>query len=223
MGDVSMQIYLYGLVVLIISYIIGSFPTALIVGKVFYKIDIREHGSKNLGGTNAGRVLGKKAGIGVILIDIIKMVISFHLFLLVTHFLKLSNFDRSLLVYLSSIGCAIGHSYPIFASFRGGKIVSILVGFVICSNYYLLILGASVFFLVLVISRYVSLSSMICSISVTVLAFTKIPAAGMIHGLESGYLYGIFLAIITLFLIYRHRVNVYNLIKNKERKVKWID
>ena len=150
------MVYLWILVAIAVGYLVGSIPWALIIGKYFFKVDIREHGSKNLGGTNAGRVLGRKAGVAVMIGDLSKAILAFYLLFWMIQPLGLSGLDRDLILLSTGPAAALGHAYPIFAKFKGGKIVSIFVGFVVCTNYYLLILGAAVFFLVLALTRYVS-------------------------------------------------------------------
>ncbi|MDE6195364.1 MAG: glycerol-3-phosphate acyltransferase, partial [Erysipelotrichaceae bacterium] len=93
-----------------IGYLLGSIPFALVIGKVFYKTDVREHGSGNLGGTNTGRVLGKKAGLMVIICDVLKVVLAVAI---------VSYFHKSASIW-AGLAAAIGHCYPIFAGFKGG-------------------------------------------------------------------------------------------------------
>ena len=97
---------------LLIGYLLGSIPFALVIGKVFYKKDIRNYGSKNLGGGNAGRVLGKKAGLAVMTMDILK--VSFAIFL--CSFMK----NKDVTMVLAGLAAAIGHCFPLFARFKGG-------------------------------------------------------------------------------------------------------
>ena len=109
------------IILIVLGYFIGSIPFALIIGKVFYKTDIREYGSKNLGGGNAGRVLGKKAGVAVMTLDILK--VSFVVFLA-------TLFGGSeTAVVCGGLAAAIGHCWPVFAKFRGGKAVATMYGF----------------------------------------------------------------------------------------------
>ena len=111
------------ILILILAYLFGSIPWALVIGKVFYKTDIRNHGSGNLGGSNAGRVLGKKAGVAVIALDALKALLSVVL-------AKFMNMSDTICV-LAGLMCCVGHCFPIFANFKGGKAVATTVGFVI--------------------------------------------------------------------------------------------
>ncbi|MEH7747173.1 glycerol-3-phosphate 1-O-acyltransferase PlsY, partial [Neobacillus drentensis] len=128
-------------------YLLGSIPSGLIIGKVFYKTDIREHGSGNLGGTNTFRTLGVKAGLVVTLADILKGTLAAalpHLF----------QVDISPL--LAGIFAVVGHTYPIFAGFRGGKAVATSGGVVLFYAPYMFITVLIFFFISLYISKYVS-------------------------------------------------------------------
>ena len=152
------------IMLLIVAYLIGSIPTALIVSKLFYKMDIREHGSGNAGATNVVRVLGWKAGIPVIIVDVAKGWIAVYL----VNFLCPCLMTPDQFVYLK-IGMAgavvLGHVFPAYANFRGGKGVATLLGIGI-ALYPLSIWIALAIFLVIVIStRYVSIASMVAAIS----------------------------------------------------------
>ena len=98
---------------ILIGYFIGSIPLALVIGKVFYKTDIRQHGSGNLGGGNAGRVLGKKAGLAVMPMDILKVTLAVFM----TSFFE----NRDIAMIVAGLAAAAGHCFPIFAKFKGGK------------------------------------------------------------------------------------------------------
>ena len=109
---------------ILLGYLLGSLPFALIIGKVFYHTDIRQYGSGNLGGTNAGRVLGKKAGISVIVFDVLKVVLAIAI---ATQVSKVAGI-------WTGLACCIGHCYPVFAKFHGGKAVSTIFGQYVCSH-----------------------------------------------------------------------------------------
>ena len=194
------------LIIFILAYIFGSIPSALIIGKVFYNTDIREHGSGNLGGTNAFRVLGAKAGITVIIMDILKGTLAASLPALYTTLIgPLSISVHPLLVGLFA---AIGHMYPLFAGFRGGKAVATSAGAVLYYEPMLFLLLIVVFALTLFISQYVSLSSMVASIAAFIYSL-------IIRDLVLIILVGIFV----IFIIYRHRANIKRIINKEEPKV----
>ena len=142
---------------MIASYLYGSIPFALVVGKVFYGVDVRQYGSKNLGGTNTGRVLGKKAGLAVIILDIFKCFVCVSITKLIGHFITLPNYA----IYTSAISCVIGHCFPIFANFKGGKAVSVMFGYALGFGFWVFAIVGIVFLSVLKITKYVSLSSII--------------------------------------------------------------
>ena len=143
----------------IIAYLIGSIPTAVWVGKYFHGIDIREHGSKNAGATNTFRVLGKKSGWFVLMVDILKGVAAATLPYWFQS--QLIGFkDELLIMQLSaSFSAVFGHVFPIFAGFRGGKGVATSLGIVIGLNPFAAAICLGVFLIVFLISKYVSLGA----------------------------------------------------------------
>jgi acyl phosphate:glycerol-3-phosphate acyltransferase len=189
--------------ILILAYLLGSIPFALVVGKLGYGVDIREHGSGNLGGTNTFRVLGVKAGLIVTIADILKGTLAASLPVL------LSVDIHPLFVGLFAV---IGHMYPIFAGFRGGKAVATSGGVLLFYSPFLFLTLIAVFFIVLYISKYVSLSSMLAgvyAIIYTVFFTDDIPL----------------MIIVTLqaaFIFYRHRANIRRIMNKTEPKVKWL-
>lgn len=186
----------------IIAYLLGSIPSALIVGKVGYNIDIREHGSGNLGGTNTFRVLGIKAGIIVTLADILKGTLA----TLIPLF-----FDAD--VYRLAIGifAVIGHTYPLFARFKGGKAVATSGGIILGVNPILFAVMVLTFLLTLKISKYVSLSSMVTGL-VSFIVTLFIGDIGIM----------IVVGVLTLFVVYRHLANIKRILNKTEPKIKWM-
>lgn len=207
----------------ILGYFIGSISTSLIVGKVFFKIDIREHGSKNAGGTNAGRVLGKKAGFIVIFFDALKIGLAMGLaYLLIYLFkLELDAYQTGLIVYSTALITAVGHCYPIYFGFKGGKAVSTLLGFVVFTNPYLFLVMFAIFVIILLSTKYVSLSSMISSVLLFAFSFIPFFKNGMIF-IEYTYYYSIALFLFSALLIFQHRSNIVRLINKKELKARWV-
>lgn len=208
----------------LIGYLMGSISSAIIVGKVFYKVDIREHGSKNAGGTNAGRVLGKKAGALVIFLDALKMILSLLISIGLCKLFQIDSngYDGSNILYACAISVVIGHCYPIFFKFKGGKAVSTIVGFVVFTNYYLLILGFIIFAIVFVTSKMVSLSSILTSLIIAILSFIPFFQNGMLIPTSYYFTYSITLLVISLILIYKHKDNIKRILNGSERKVTWI-
>lgn len=187
----------------LIAYLLGSIPSALIVGKIGYNIDIREEGSGNPGATNAFRVLGVKAGSIVVLADILKGTIATLLPLF---------FDVEISRLLIGIFAVLGHTYPVFARFRGGKAVATSGGIILGVSPLLFIVMVISFLTSLYISKYVSLSSMITGIiSIIVSLFLK--NIGLI----------IIVSVLTIFVFYRHRENIKRIRKGTEPKITWMN
>ncbi|HEO8418324.1 glycerol-3-phosphate 1-O-acyltransferase PlsY [Niallia sp. FSL W8-0635] len=194
---------------IILAYLIGSIPSGLIIGKTFYNIDIREHGSGNLGGTNSFRVLGKKAGFAVTISDILKGTIATLLPFVVT---LIWNVDVEINPLIFGIFAVVGHMYPVFAGFKGGKAVATSAGILLGHEPLLFVIILAVFFLTLYISKYVSLSSMVAGI------------AGLVYSLIlwDDKLLIFILAVLTIFVVYRHRANIKRIINKTEPKVSWL-
>ncbi|WP_249869648.1 glycerol-3-phosphate 1-O-acyltransferase PlsY [Oceanobacillus saliphilus] len=186
----------------IIAYLLGSIPSGLIVGKIGYKIDIREHGSGNLGATNSFRVLGIKAGIIVTVADILKGTIA----TLIPLFFGAD-------VYTLAIGvfAVIGHTYPLFAKFKGGKAVATSAGIILGIYPLLFIITIATFLVTLYFSKYVSLSSMITGV-VTVVISLFLNDIGLI----------IVISLLTTFVFYRHKENIKRIKNGTEPKIKWM-
>ncbi|MCG7420011.1 glycerol-3-phosphate 1-O-acyltransferase PlsY [Macrococcus epidermidis] len=141
---------------LIAAYLIGSIPTGLIIGKLFYNIDIRQHGSGNLGATNTFRILGKKAGIFVTIFDVLKGTIP-ALFPVI--------FNQNVHPIIIGVAAVIGHVYPIYLKFKGGKAVATSAGVILGTNPVLFLIIAVIFFSLLFTTKMVSLTSMLTSIA----------------------------------------------------------
>lgn len=190
--------------IVIVSYLLGSIPSGLIVGKAFYGIDIREHGSGNLGGTNTFRTLGKKAGIIVTAADILKGTLAA---MLPTIFGVESQIDP----LIAGMIAVVGHMYPVFAKFKGGKAVATSGGVLLACAPVMFLVMVVVFLLSLYITKFVSLSSIIASIVAVIYAvIAKEP------------LLIIVVSLLSLFVIYRHRANIKRIINKTEPKIKWM-
>ena len=196
------------IILIILSYLYGSIPFALVIGRLVYKTDVRNYGSGNLGGTNTGRVLGKKAGVAVILLDASKAL----LVMLLTSYLCLLLKMNNDLAYICALACVIGHCYPVFANFKGGKAVSTAIGFFMAVNPIGAVLALVVFFIVLKLSKYVSLSSVLASSSVLfAIPFLNMSMTGKIVT-----------AAVILLLIYRHKENLIRIKNGTENKITWM-
>ena len=191
------------------AYLIGSIPSGLWVGKIFYKTDIREHGSGNLGGTNSFRVLGKKAGLVVTILDILKGTAA--------TILPLIPFFADTTIHPLILGAiaVVGHMFPIFAGFRGGKAVATSGGVLLGYAWPLFILLIAAFLITLKITKIVSLSSMIISIIAVIYSVIYVIVTGDVALL-------ILILLLTAFIFYRHRTNLKRIKDGTEPKVKWI-
>ena len=198
---------------LIVAYLFGSIPTAVWLGQSFYGVDVREFGSGNAGATNTFRVLGKKAGIAVMFIDILKGWTATNL----AYFIGISvTGPQSSIQFINyqlilGVIAVLGHLFPVFAGFRGGKGVATLFGMVLAIHFEASMVCVAVFVVVLLLTHYVSLSS-ICAgfafpFSVSVIFHTSV---------RSILLYGI--CICALILI-THQKNIERLLKGKESRV----
>ena len=168
------------LFLLVVAYLLGSVPSAIWVGKRFYGIDVREHGSGNAGATNTFRVLGKKAGIPVLLLDILKGFLAVKLAYLQTVYLpdNLVPFTNVKLAF--GFAAVIGHIFPVFAGFRGGKGIATLLGLVLALHLQAALGALGIFMVVLLVTKYVSLGSMLAGISfplfIVFVFKTKVPS-----------------------------------------------
>ncbi|MCT4777454.1 MULTISPECIES: glycerol-3-phosphate 1-O-acyltransferase PlsY [Exiguobacterium] len=195
--------YLTEIIIIIISYLLGSIPFALLVGKLGYKVDVREHGSGNLGTTNTFRVLGKKAGTIVLLGDMGKGLVAALLPLL---------FGSEMSLLLAGIPAIIGHSYPIFAKFKGGKSVATSAGVLLAAFPWFFVVVVGTFIVTLLVSKMVSLSSMAAS----VVGLVTVVAYGII---AKDWLPLIVIVPLALFIIIKHRSNWQRIRAGTEPKV----
>ena len=199
---------LNSLLFILIAYLIGSFPSGLIIGKVFYKTDIREHGSGNLGGSNAMRVLGKKGGLVVYILDILKGGIAV---LMAMHFYEIHDI-HPLIVAIFSL---VGHVFPIFAGFRGGKAVATSAGIVLFYAPILFLLLAVVFFGSLALWKMISISSVLSSFVTFVVAWTNPLDNAHFEGYVPRIIFTLFMVIIVI----KHIPNYRRIIAGTEPKV----
>ena len=194
---------------LVTAYLLGSIPTAVWWGKRYYGIDVREFGSGNAGATNTFRVLGKKAGVPVLFIDIVKGT-SAVLLAFLSPFIFESNQFVNLQLGLG-IAALVGHVFPIFAGFRGGKGVATILGIVICLTPITSLMVLGVFLIVLLATRYVSLSSITAGLSFPF--FLNIVLKNQNQTLL------IFSLFVAALLILTHKKNIARLLKRQETKV----
>lgn len=199
--------------VLILSYLIGSIPWALVIGLVFFHNDIRKEGSGNLGGTNAGRVLGKSAGVSVTLLDALKAFFS----MMLAYYLAPGT------EIYAGLACCIGHCFPVFAHFKGGKAVATSYGFLLGITMFVthqwfwnFFWAIGCFFTILYLFRMVSLAS-ISALGIEVITSFILVLPG-INSISTA----LCLLLLWAFVTYRHKANLERIASHTESHVKWM-
>ena len=185
----------------LVAYLLGSIPSGLWIGQYFFQKDIRQFGSGNLGSTNAFRVLGTKAGSIVLFCDVFKGFLAMILAITVFKQESLSP------LWIASFA-VIGHTFPLFASFKGGKAVATFAGMILAYQPLLLLYGLIIFLVLLAITRMVSLTAML-----------TITAGVLLSLLFNDWTLTAFALAIDIFIIYRHRSNIQRILNGTENKV----
>lgn len=203
----------YTVVVLAIAaYLLGSIPSAVWIGKHFYGIDVREHGSRNAGTTNTLRVLGRRAAIPVFAIDFLKGYVAVSLSILAAYHADITSNDIYNLKVLLVVCAVVGHIFPIFAGFRGGKGVATLAGAVMGMDPSSVMLCLAVWVLVLIATHYVSLSSIVAGLCFPVFILISPKTNGSLTLV-------IFSCVVAVLLIITHRKNIKRLRSGTESKI----
>jgi glycerol-3-phosphate acyltransferase PlsY len=200
------------LLFILLAYLTGAFPSAVWVGKAFYKIDVREFGSGNAGATNTFRVLGKKAGIPVLIMDIFKGWICVNYISFLTNIPQSAEavFETQLAFGIAAV---IGHLFPVYTGFRGGKGIATLLGLLIGLHAVAALYSILVFVIVFLVSKYVSLGSVIASVAFPILVILILGSTNV-----SLNLFAIFVPILSLIT---HQKNIERLLRGEETKVKF--
>ena len=204
------------LICLAIGYVCGLFQTSYIIGRL-HKTDIREHGSGNAGTTNALRTFGKKAGILTLLGDCLKCVAAI---VLVRVFLGKTYGDiLPLLSLYAAAGCILGHNFPFYLKFLGGKGIAASVGFILAFDWRIFLICAVIFFALFFTTHYVSL----CSLSAYLAAFAAIIGLGQggAYGMDASHTMEMYvvMGLLTALAFFRHRANIMRLAKGTENRV----
>lgn len=210
------------LFIVILSYLVGSIPVSIILTKFIKGVDIRNFGSGNAGGTNVSRVLGKKYGVLVILLDAMKGVIAVvfisRLYFGSFPFPNTTPFDDfTLIQIMSGIAAVIGHIWTIFAGFKGGKGIATGLGVLISIVTLDMILALGVFLMVMYASKYISLASMSAAVSVPLIMIVR----ENIFGVDIASYHTIlpFVIALALLVIFTHRANLDRLLSGNENKI----
>ncbi|HEY6978384.1 MAG TPA: glycerol-3-phosphate 1-O-acyltransferase PlsY [Chitinophagaceae bacterium] len=198
------------LLLIILAYLIGSIPTSVWVSKRFFGIDIRDYGSGNAGATNTYRVLGAKWGTLVMIVDMLKGIAATSLYILLPHYMH-DEWDRTNLMVGLGLAAVIGHIFPIWAGFRGGKGVATLFGMIVAIQPLVAVCCVGVFMLVLYLTRFVSLSSILAGVSFAVFILFIFN--------DDVTLYRVFSVAVALMIILTHQKNINRIINGTESKV----
>lgn len=199
----------------LISYLVGSFPTAILTGKILKGIDIRQHGSGNAGATNVFRVLGWKAGLFVLLVDMAKGLLA----TILIYKLALGHvaMDAVLLKIICGLAAVFGHIFTVFAGFKGGKGVGTGAGMIIGLLPGAVLSGLIVFIITVWLTRYVSLGSILASITVLIYVVVQKWVLGVpVH--PALLVFGAFIPVL---IIFTHRSNIGRLLKGNENKIQF--
>lgn len=193
------------------AYLVGSIPSSVWIGRYFYKVDVRNHGSKNAGASNTIRILGLKAGLPVLLVDVMKGFGAVKLIYLTNYYIPASgefiNFQLML-----AIAAVLGHIFPIYVGFKGGKGVATLLGTVLAIHPYSALISIGIFVISLIITKYVSLSSMIAGFSFPILIIIVFKTTTLSLC--------IFSLTIAILLLFTHQKNIERLLRREENKAK---
>ncbi|MES2381671.1 MAG: glycerol-3-phosphate 1-O-acyltransferase PlsY [Bacteroidota bacterium] len=194
-------------ILLLVAYLLGSIPTAVWYGKTFHKIDVREHGSGNAGATNTLRVLGNKAGFIVLFIDLLKGFLATSL----VFFTNYQCGTQPYFNYQMSLGvvAVIGHVFPVFAHFKGGKGIATLLGMAIALNYQIALICIITFIIIVWLTKYISVGSISAAILAALLSFCYY---------RENWIANVFFCAIAVMVVYTHRANIARLRAGNENK-----
>ncbi len=242
---------LLALTCLLIGYLCGSIPFGIIISKLLFHSDVRNYGSNNSGGTNVARVYGKKWGILTIFLDMCKIIVPIWvLWAIFTHSQLIPTLEANLLggdhfwnitlcIFITPLGAALGHCWPLYAGFKGGKTVSVFAGFACGTSWLALLASIVAFFVPLKVTKYVSLSSIIMAVTASLLAWLMFilkvtvfkDMSSVIQNLGMwgfgligpyyvcGWEHATVSTIICILLVVRHSANIKRLIAGTENKV----
>lgn len=195
---------------ILFAYLIGSIPTAVWISRYFFGVDIRDYGSGNAGATNTFRVLGSKWGCIVMSVDVLKGFIATSLYILLPFYMH-NEWDRTNLMVGLGLAAVVGHIFPLWADFRGGKGVATLFGMILAIQPLVALYCVGVFLLCLYLTRFVSLSSILASIAFAVLILFIFN--------EQEPLYRAFAIAVALLVILTHQKNISRLLRGSESKI----
>ena len=196
----------------VVAYLLGSIPSAVWYGQGFFGIDIRQHGSGNAGATNTFRVLGKRAGTIVMLVDVLKGYTAAIMATLLWYLDVITYNEIMTFEIVFGLVAVIGHLYPIFAGFRGGKGVASLLGMVLAIHPEMALLCIGIFLLVVIASQYVSLGSILAALAFPVLLLLRV------FGEKENPLLIVFGFVMFLMVVITHQKNIGRLLRGQENR-----
>jgi glycerol-3-phosphate acyltransferase PlsY len=197
-------------ILIILAYCIGSIPTSVWVSKYFFEIDIRNYGSGNAGATNTYRVLGSKWGTFVMVADMLKGIIATSLYIFIQHY-AYNELHRTNFMIALGLASVLGHIFPLWANFKGGKGVATLFGMALAIQPIVAVSCVGIFLLVLYLTRFVSLSSILAGVAFMVFILFIFN--------EKETLYRIFAVIVALMIVLTHQKNIGRIFRGTESKV----
>lgn len=200
------------LILSIVAYLLGSVPSAVWIGKAMYGVDVRDYGSGNAGATNTFRVLGKKAGSIVLVMDMLKGFLATYLVNATNISPDISPYKFVNIQLLFGLLAVVGHLFPVFAGFKGGKGIATLFGMVVCINYPLALICLGIFLFILLTTRYVSLGSILAAVSfpfLLVYVFKEDVPLFIAFGITAA-----------LLVVFTHQKNIRKLVNGTENKAK---
>lgn len=204
------------IIMAVIAYFIGSINFSVIIGRKMAGIDVREKGSGNAGSTNVLRTIGVKAALLTLICDILKGVVAILLAILIGNIVK--NIDKALLVQLAGIFVILGHTFPIFFEFKGGKGVATALGVLLMSNWKIGLICLLFALIIIIVSRMVSMGAVGAAILFPVL--TLFMSDNFIV-VASGMKYFIYSLILALIVIFNHRENIKRIMNGTENKLEF--
>ncbi|HBS85202.1 MAG: acyl-phosphate glycerol 3-phosphate acyltransferase [Bacteroidetes bacterium GWF2_38_335] len=200
---------LFNIALVVLAYLMGSIPTSVWIGKIFYGIDVREHGSGNAGATNTLRVLGKIPGVVVLVVDAVKGLVAVKIAYFATYYVP-ETLNYSKLEILLAVAALCGHIFPVYVGFRGGKGVATMLGIGLAVHPYVTLIALGIFMANLFITGYVSMSSILAGLSFPIFTI-------FVFNSDSEPLI-IFSLLIAVLLPLTHQKNILKLIKGEESK-----
>ena len=205
------------IIVAIIAYLIGSVNFSIIISKKMAGFDVREKGSGNAGTTNMLRSVGKKAALITLICDILKGVVSIGLAIILGNIVK--NLDRELLLQIAGIAVVLGHTFPIFFGFKGGKGVATSLGVLLMSNWQIGLICLVFAIVLMALTRMVSLGSCAAAILFPILTLFINEHYTVLTEGKNGNVYFVYSIILAIIVLYNHRENIKRILSGTENKL----